>query len=86
MSAITTAEWDAFLTRAKLDQPLDVPVAPINAIRGRFIAELTVRLVKFWGEHRATLIPVLTQLAIATLDALTSAVTDIKAVDPPGPA
>lgn len=86
MSAITTDEWQAFLTRAKLDQPLDTPTAPINGVRGRFIAMLATRLAKFWGEHRATLVPVLTQLAIAALDALVSALADIQRVDPPGPA
>ena len=83
----TDTEWLAILNRARMVQP-GLPDAPgLGAqIRGRYIAFLANRLVKFWGDHESTLRPFLTQLAIAALDAVTTAILDIRAVDPPGPA
>lgn len=83
----TDEQWLAFLQVARLAQPGAALAPGLGAqIRGRWIAFLANRLVKFWGEHSSTLTPYLTQLAIAALNAVTAAILDIRAVDPPGPA
>lgn len=83
---ITDDEWLGFINVARVVQPGTPGSIGIGAqIKGRFIAALANRLVKFWGQHASTLTPFLTQLAIAALNALTAAIGDIKAVDPPGP-
>ena len=61
-----------------------IPV-PANGIRGRWITVLYDRLCKFWNDHKETLIPVLSQFAVATLEALIAARSDVHHVNPPGP-
>lgn len=62
----------------------DVPT-PQFGIRGRFISVLATRLAKFWVRHQDTLIPFLSQLAIAALEAVAQNLPAIQAVNPPGP-
>jgi hypothetical protein len=83
----TDSEWLAFLERARLEQSLAPGAIAIpNEIKGRFIVALVKKVVDFWGRHRAILVPALTQLAVAALDALAAAQNDIARIDPPGPA
>lgn len=58
---------------------------PGTAVVGRFISTLVEKVVRFWGDHRATLAPVLAQIAIAALDALVQALPEIVSVNTPGP-
>jgi len=55
-------------------------------VQGRFISILVDKVCAFWGRHKASLIPFLSQLAIAALEALVAAKSDIDTVNPPGPA
>lgn len=83
----TDTEWLAFLERARLEQTAAPTALAIpNQVRGRFISALVKRVCDFWGRHRSILVPLLTQLAVAALDALTAAQSDIARIDPPGPA
>jgi hypothetical protein len=61
----------------------EMPVG--NQIKGRFITVLVDRLADFWGRHKQTLIPFMTNLAIAALEAIVAARHDIDLVNPPGP-
>jgi hypothetical protein len=82
---MTDAEWLAILHYAQVLQPLPGAISAPNDIKGRFIRQLVDRLVAFWGRHQATLIPFLTQAAIAALNALVAAQSGIDAINPPGP-
>jgi hypothetical protein len=84
---MTEEQWLGFYHVAALAMGTRTAPGPVTSpVKGRFIAVLVDRVCKFWADHRATLIPYLTQLAIAALDALLSAQIDIHNVDPPGPA
>jgi len=87
MATITDSEWQAVLDYANLLKASypDLAAAPPNGTPGRSISELADMLAEFWGRHQDTLIPVLTNLAIAALQALAAALGDIKAANPPGP-
>lgn len=78
-------QWMAIYTAAGLSAPPGGPSAVPNLVKGRFIAALATKLVLFWGRHKATLIPFLSQIAIAALDAMVAALPAIQSVDPPGP-
>lgn len=65
-------------------QALGAPAAP-TGLQGRFITALILRLVAFWEKHQSTLIPVLSQLAIAALDAVAQRINEYKALNVPGP-
>lgn len=84
MSA-TAEQWAALLQVADLEKASagDMPVG--NQIKGRSITYSVDDLVEFWGKHKSTLLPFLTNLAIAALNALVAAQTDIDAVNPIGP-
>ena len=58
---------------------------PPGGVRGRFIATLARAVVNFWTKHQATLIPALSQLAIAALEALAQNIAAIEVVNAPGP-
>lgn len=77
--------WDAYLTVAEALQPSTSPAIPVSPVVGRFIRFLVDKLVKFWGKHKATLIPYLTQLAIAAIEALVANQGAFDNVNPPGP-
>lgn len=83
--ATTQEIWDAYLTVAEGLQPLTVPTAPTVGVKGRFIKFLVDKLCVFWGKHRDTLVPFLTQLAIAAIEALVANRTAFDNVNPPGP-
>lgn len=76
--------WAAFFTIAQATQP-GAPIVPVHGVVGRSITKAVDIACRLWGKYRVHLIPFLTQLAIAALDALLSAQTDINAVNPPGP-
>lgn len=77
--------WAAYLTAAQAQTNRTDPLAPATGIKGRWIAFLAKKLVDFWQKHKATLLPYLTNLAIAALDALVAHLGEIQVVDPPGP-
>jgi len=58
---------------------------PTPGLKGRSIVFLARRLTNFWQKHRATLIPVLSQLAIAALEAVAQNIASIEGVNNPGP-
>jgi hypothetical protein len=74
----------AFVEYARAVQ-VSAPLAVGGGVKGRWIRILVDKLVEFWGRHQATLIPYLSQLAIAALQSLVAAQADIDIVDPPGP-
>ena len=76
--------WAAFYTAAGAQKAL-APSAPAGPIVGRFISVLVKKLSDFWQKHKATLIPVLTQTAIAALDAIVANASSIEVVNLPGP-
>jgi hypothetical protein len=77
--------WLAYLVVAEGLQPNTTPAIPVSPVTGRFIKFLVGRLVKFWGKHKATLIPYLTQLAVAAAEALVANQGSFDNVNPPGP-
>lgn len=84
--ASTAEQWAAIYTVAGLASGVvgaAIPAPP--GTEGRSITDIVEALVAFWGAHRDTLAPVMTQLAVAALDALISALPDILAVNSPGP-
>lgn len=54
-------------------------------VRGRSIVGIIVALVEFWGRHRLTLAPAMSDAVIAALDALQLVVTQALSTNPPGP-
>jgi len=54
-------------------------------VRGRSIVYLIVRIVEFWGRHRITLAPAMSDAVIAALDALQLVVSQALQSNPPGP-
>lgn len=83
--SITPEQWAAFLTVAEIEHVAAGDRPAENQIIGRSISFLVDRLVKFWGRHKATLLPFLSTLAIAALNSLVAAQTEIDQVNPPGP-
>jgi hypothetical protein len=82
--ALTPEQWDAFRLVATIAQPT-VPIPGVHGVIGRSITKGVAVVCGLWARHRKTLIPFMTQLAIAALDALLSAQVDINNVNPPGP-
>lgn len=78
-------QWQSYYDYAEAEKAAVTPVLSYNGVIGRSITFLVNRLVKFWGDHKSTLIPVLSQLAIAALEALVAQQANIDLVDPPGP-
>lgn len=76
--------WMSYLTGAQAAKSM-APSAPSGPIVGRFLSVLAKKAGEFWTRHKATLIPVLTNLAIAALDALVANMASIEAVNNPGP-
>lgn len=82
---MTDDEWLAILHYARVLQPVPGALTIPNDIRGRWLTVLVDKLLAFWGRHQDTLIPFLTQAAIAALNALLAARSGIDAINPPGP-
>jgi len=69
-----------------------MPLTPVNPaitipfdLRGRFIAQLALRLIGFWERHRVTLAPVIDPRLSAILDSLVDAALLVKQIITPGP-
>lgn len=77
--------WAEIFKQAGVKKAMYTAPAPISGIRGRFISVLATKLVHFWNKHQATVIPVLSQLAVAALEAVAQNLAAINAVNPPGP-
>lgn len=78
-------KWAAIHEMAKvLKAENPAPAAAFN-IQGRFITVLVDALAKFWKAHRDTLIPVLSQLAIAALEAIAAQAASIRNINQRGP-
>jgi len=82
---VTPEQWAAFLTIAELEHTAAGDRPDENQIIGRSITDRVDDLVQFWGRHKATLLPFLSTLGIAALNALVAAQTEIDQVNPPGP-
>lgn len=54
-------------------------------LRGRFIVEIILHLVRFWGRHGLTLRPAMQSDLAAALDVLTNLVGELAALNIPGP-
>lgn len=78
-------QWQAYYDYAKALKSAMGTTAPAGNIKGRFLAVLVNKVVKFWEKHKATIVPFLTNLAIAALEALAAQATAIGTIDPPGP-
>ncbi len=82
----TDAEvWAAYLAYAQALKQ-SYPDAPFTGgIVGRSIRRGVDWFAKFWGKHKATLIPHLTTLAIAAAEALVGQLAGFDSLNPPGP-
>lgn len=55
-------------------------------VRGRSIVYLIYKLAVFWGRHKATLLPYITDSSISgALDTLANVIVAVQAINPPGP-
>lgn len=79
------ADWDAIWDYAGVLKTSYGVQAPVGGILGRSITFIVDKLVQFWDDHKATLIPFLSQAAIAALQALVAAQADIAVVNQEGP-
>jgi len=61
------------------------PTASPSGVIGRSIKYLVDKLARFWKDHKATLIPILSQLAIAAIEALVGNQAAFDGINPPGP-
>jgi len=77
--------WMEIFNQAGNKQAIYGSGTPPAGVRGRFVATLARTLVNFWNKHQATLIPVLSQLAIAALEAVAQNIVAIEVVNTPGP-
>jgi hypothetical protein len=77
--------WSGYLVGAQAQLAAAAPASVASGIVGRSIVKMVAVLTRFWQAHKATLIPHLTSLAIAALDAVASQAANIATVDPPGP-
>lgn len=83
---MTDAEqWQAYYDYAGALKAAADGSLPSTGIVGRSITYLTDKLIVLWGKHKATLIPFLSQLAVAALEAIVANKASIDAVNPPGP-
>jgi hypothetical protein len=83
---MTDAEiWQSYYDYAGALKAMAVP-GPTGGVIGRSIRYLVDRLAAFWKRHQQTLIPVLSQLAIAAIEALVSQQGAFDTTNPPGPA
>lgn len=78
-------QWAAYLDFAQAEKAAAGTAPATGGIPGRYITVLATVLVRFWGRHKAKLIPHLTATAIAALEALVSELPNILVVNPPGP-
>jgi hypothetical protein len=83
--AITSDDWMTIWENAGVLKEAYGTRAVSHGIIGRSISSFAAKLENFWTRHQDTLIPFLTQFAIATLNAVVAAKADINAVNPPGP-
>jgi hypothetical protein len=81
----TKADWDALWNHAGMLKNMAGSGNVPNGVRGRWISTLVDRVCAFWEQHKDTLIPWLSQFAIAALEALLSARTNIDSVNGRGP-
>lgn len=77
--------WQEIFKQAGNKKLMYTVPSPVYGVKGRFIAVLAERLAAFWVKHQATLIPVLSQLAVAAIEAIVQNLAAIKAVNGPGP-
>jgi hypothetical protein len=78
-------QWQSYFDYAGALIAASTPSAsPFNII-GRSIGFLVKRLCKFWSDHKATLIPLLSQVAIAAIEGLVANQSNFVNLDPPGP-
>lgn len=86
MAEITAEQWAAlYVVAGVMKAGSGPPGPPGTPVQGRSISTFADDLVRFWNDHRDTLTPILSQLAIAALEALIAALPDILAVNGPGP-
>lgn len=84
--AMTEAEqWAAYLAYAGALKEAGGDSPTPGGIKGRFITVLVNKLCEFWEKHKDTLIPALTQVAIAALEALVAQRANINTINQPGP-
>ena len=80
-----TEQWDA-IYKAAGALKLQHGTSPLaTGIRGRFISVLIDKVIDFWGRHQDTLIPYLSQIAIAALEALVVNQAAYRNLNSPGP-
>lgn len=77
--------WASYLEYGQALKATAGTAPAAGGVPGRFITVLVLTLVRFWGRHKATLIPHLAATAIAALEALVSELPNILTVNPPGP-
>lgn len=77
--------WLAIYQHAALIKATAGDMPATNQIAGRAITYIVHKLTIFWGNHKARLLPFLTNLAIAALEAMVTAEPDIQRINPPGP-
>jgi hypothetical protein len=77
--------WMSYLDYARALKVTYGSEAPTQGIIGRSITRTVDVVAKFWNKHKATLIPFLTNLAIAALEAITAQAASIEGINLPGP-
>ena len=77
--------WLAIYDAATTAKAVAGDMPATNEIIGRSITYIVHKLTQFWGAHKARLIPFITNLGIAALEAVVTAEPDIQRVNPPGP-
>lgn len=81
----TKADWDKIWENAGMLKQFAGSGTVVYGIRGRFISTLVKKLLDFWDRHQDTLVPVLSQIAIAALQALAAARPSFESINTPGP-
>ena len=83
---MTEAEqWDSYFKYAGALKIAGGTAPLASGIRGRFISVLIRRLAEFWERNRDTLIPFLSQIAIAAIEALIAHRQSFENLNTPGP-
>lgn len=82
---MTEEEWIAIWQYAGVLKANAGPGPSPGGVIGRFISVLVNKLCDFWNEHKDTLMPVLSHIAIAALEALVASRAEINLVNQEGP-
>lgn len=78
-------QWNSFYQVALAKKAAAAAPDLSGGVVGRSIKFIVDRLSRFWADHQATLIPVLSNLAIAAIEALIAQRQSFDDINPGGP-